>query len=90
MALLTGQAGALGVVAAKAALMYATALVGLGLGERRTVAQWSLIDRGPYRSWPGTRRNRSARTPRSSAARPSTLTCGPPDRQFGQRDNSSA
>ncbi len=34
----------LGVVAGKAVLMYATALVGLRLGERRTLAQWTIID----------------------------------------------
>lgn len=34
----------LAVVAAKAILMYATALVGLRLGERRTLAQWTIID----------------------------------------------
>lgn len=31
-------------VAAKGGLMYATALVGLRLGERRTLAQWTSID----------------------------------------------
>jgi len=34
----------IGIAAAKAALMYATALVFLRLGERRTLAQWSIID----------------------------------------------
>ena len=34
----------LGIVAGKAALMYATALVGLRIGERRTLTQWSIID----------------------------------------------
>jgi uncharacterized membrane protein YcaP (DUF421 family) len=34
----------LGVVAGKAVLMYATAVVGLRLGERRTLAQWTIID----------------------------------------------
>jgi len=34
----------LGEVAGKAALMYLTALVGLRLGERRTLAQWTIID----------------------------------------------
>jgi uncharacterized membrane protein YcaP (DUF421 family) len=34
----------LGTVAGKAVLMYATAVVGLRLGERRTLAQWTLID----------------------------------------------
>jgi len=41
---LIGDAGALGFVAAKASLMYVTALVGLRLGERRTLAQWTIID----------------------------------------------
>jgi len=41
---LVGDAGGLGSVAGKAALMYATALVGLRLGERRTLAQWTIID----------------------------------------------
>lgn len=31
-------------VVGKAALMYATALLGLHPGERRTLAQWSIID----------------------------------------------
>ncbi|MDQ3826860.1 MAG: DUF421 domain-containing protein, partial [Actinomycetota bacterium] len=34
----------LGIVAGKAVLMYGTALFGLRLGQRRTLAQWSLID----------------------------------------------
>jgi uncharacterized membrane protein YcaP (DUF421 family) len=34
----------LGTVAARAVLIYATAVVGLRLGERRTLAQWALID----------------------------------------------
>ncbi len=33
-----------GVVAGKAALMYAVAVFGLRLGERRTVAEWTIID----------------------------------------------
>ncbi len=41
---LDGQAGQLGTVAGKAALIYATALIGLRLGERRTLAQWTIID----------------------------------------------
>src|SRR3954453_23177717 len=41
---LIGDRGDLGVVVAKAALMYATALVALRLGERRTLAQWTIID----------------------------------------------
>lgn len=34
----------LGIVAGKAALMYAVAIVGLRVGERRTLAQWTIID----------------------------------------------
>lgn len=34
----------LGAVVGKAALMYAVALLGLRLGERRTLAQWTIID----------------------------------------------
>lgn len=34
----------LGVVAGKAVLMYLTALLALRLGERRTLAQWTIID----------------------------------------------
>lgn len=41
---LTGDSAHLGTVAAKAALMYATALIALRLGERRTLAQWTIID----------------------------------------------
>lgn len=41
---LTGSSGQLAATAGKAALMYGTALVGLRLGERRTLAQWSTID----------------------------------------------
>ncbi len=41
---LIGDAGGLVFVAAKASLMYGTALVGLRLGERRTLAQWTIID----------------------------------------------
>lgn len=44
MSWLVGQSSALGEVAAKAALMYVTALVALRLGERRTLAQWTIID----------------------------------------------
>jgi uncharacterized membrane protein YcaP (DUF421 family) len=44
MSWLVGQSSSLGEVAAKAALMYATALIALRLGERRTLAQWTLID----------------------------------------------
>ncbi len=41
---LTSPASDLAVTAAKAGLMYATALVALRLGERRTLAQWTTID----------------------------------------------
>jgi uncharacterized membrane protein YcaP (DUF421 family) len=41
---LTGNWMHLGAVVGKAALMYAVALVLLRLGERRTLAQWTLID----------------------------------------------
>lgn len=41
---LTGGWTHLGIVAGKAALMYAAALVLLRLGERRTLAQWTIID----------------------------------------------
>lgn len=41
---LVGNWQHLGSVAGKALLMYATAVVGLRLGERRTLAQWTIID----------------------------------------------
>jgi uncharacterized membrane protein YcaP (DUF421 family) len=41
---LAGPIGPLAAVAAKAALMYATALLGLRLAHRRTLAQWTAID----------------------------------------------
>jgi uncharacterized membrane protein YcaP (DUF421 family) len=41
---LTSPSSQLWVASAKAVLMYATALVGLRLGERRTLAQWTIID----------------------------------------------
>lgn len=44
MSWISGHWPELGIVAAKAAAMYLTALVGLRLGERRTLAQWSIID----------------------------------------------
>jgi uncharacterized membrane protein YcaP (DUF421 family) len=44
MSWLIGQWSGLGAVAAKAVLMYGTALVALRLGQRRTVAQWTIID----------------------------------------------
>src|ERR687884_2377391 len=44
MSWLVGQSSALGDVVAKAALMYLTALVALRIGERRTLAQWTIID----------------------------------------------
>ena len=44
MSWLTGHWPELGTVAAKAALIYATALLALRIGERRTLAQWTIID----------------------------------------------
>lgn len=44
MSWLIGHWSSLGSVAAKAALMYLTALIALRLGERRTLAQWTIID----------------------------------------------
>lgn len=44
MSWLIGQSSALGEVAAKALLMYFTALLALRVGERRTLAQWTIID----------------------------------------------
>lgn len=44
MSWLTSPWHDLAIVAAKAALMYFTALVGLRLSERRTLAQWTIID----------------------------------------------
>ena len=44
MSWLTGDWVHLGAVAGKAGLMYGTAFVALRLGERRTLAQWSLLD----------------------------------------------
>lgn len=44
MGWMTNDAGALGAVAGKAALIYLTALVALRLSERRTLAQWTIID----------------------------------------------
>ena len=44
MSWLTGDSAHLGIVAAKAALMYFTALLALRVGERRTLAQWTIID----------------------------------------------
>jgi uncharacterized membrane protein YcaP (DUF421 family) len=41
---LIGNSSTLGETAAKAALMYITALAALRLGERRTLAQWTIID----------------------------------------------
>jgi uncharacterized membrane protein YcaP (DUF421 family) len=41
---LTGQSGQLGIVAAKAALMYGVAVLGLRAAQRRTLAQWTAID----------------------------------------------
>ena len=44
MSWLIGQSGDVDEVIAKAALMYVTALVALRIGERRTLAQWTIID----------------------------------------------
>lgn len=44
MSWLAGDWMHLGAVAGKAALMYATALGALRVGERRTLAQWTIID----------------------------------------------
>src|SRR4051794_22385671 len=44
MTWLTGQAGELWIVAAKAALMFVVAVLGLRVGQRRTLAQWTAID----------------------------------------------
>lgn len=44
MSWLVGQSGAVWTVIAKAALMYITALIALRVGERRTLAQWTIID----------------------------------------------
>jgi len=44
MSQLTGHWMSLGWVALKAFLMYTTALLALRLGERRTLAQWTVID----------------------------------------------
>jgi uncharacterized membrane protein YcaP (DUF421 family) len=41
---LTSDTTELAETAAKALLMYVTALVGLRIGERRTLAQWTIID----------------------------------------------
>lgn len=41
---LTGGWPQLGLVAAKAVLMYITALAALRVGQRRTLAQWTIID----------------------------------------------
>lgn len=41
---ITGSAGALVEVAVKALLIYATALIGLRIAHRRTLAQWTPID----------------------------------------------
>jgi hypothetical protein len=44
MSWISGNRPELGIVTGKATLIYATALVGLRLGERRTLAQWTIID----------------------------------------------
>jgi uncharacterized membrane protein YcaP (DUF421 family) len=41
---ISGHWQLLGTVAGKAVLMYATALIGLRLGERRVLAEWAIID----------------------------------------------
>ncbi|MDQ2848660.1 MAG: DUF421 domain-containing protein [Actinomycetota bacterium] len=41
---IVGNWSHLGVVAGKAALMYAVAVFGLRIGQRRTLAQWTIID----------------------------------------------
>lgn len=41
---LTDQGGGLGIVAAKMALMYGVAVLGLRAAQRRTLAQWTAID----------------------------------------------
>lgn len=41
---LTSQGPGFGIVAAKAALMYLAAVLGLRAGQRRTLAQWTAID----------------------------------------------
>jgi uncharacterized membrane protein YcaP (DUF421 family) len=41
---LTGQGVGLGIVAAKAALIYVVAVLGLRVSQRRTLAQWTAID----------------------------------------------
>jgi uncharacterized membrane protein YcaP (DUF421 family) len=41
---LTGHGPGLGIVAAKAALMYGVAVLALRVGQRRTIAQWTAID----------------------------------------------
>ena len=44
MSWINGDWQSLGTVAGKAVLMYLVALIGLRLGERRTLAQWTIID----------------------------------------------
>lgn len=44
MSWIFGHWGDLGIVAAKAALMYLVALAGLRVAQRRTLAQWTIID----------------------------------------------
>jgi uncharacterized membrane protein YcaP (DUF421 family) len=44
MSWLIGHWESLGIVAGKAALMYLTALFGLRLAQRRTLAQWTMVD----------------------------------------------
>jgi uncharacterized membrane protein YcaP (DUF421 family) len=44
MSWLTGSGGELGIVAAKAVLIYLTAVLALRVGQRRTITQWTSID----------------------------------------------
>jgi len=44
MSWISGDWQSLGMVASKAVFIYLVALVGLRLGERRTLAQWTIID----------------------------------------------
>ncbi|MDQ2722416.1 MAG: DUF421 domain-containing protein [Actinomycetota bacterium] len=44
MSWISGDWQSIGVVAGKAALIYLIALLGLRVGERRTLAQWTIID----------------------------------------------
>ncbi len=68
MSWLTSPAHDLFGVAVKATLIYGTALLGLRVGERRTLAQWTTIDFAAAvaigaRSSAGRRSRRTSRTP---------------------------